>query len=75
MKKRFERFGRSCPQSCKETCCFICQHCNGGIEFIPTRPELGCDKGLDTKQEGLNCPGFVKLNFEALAAGAKPEDM
>ncbi len=63
-KRKFSRFGRTCPTSCKEICCVICDKSVGAIEFIPTRPSISCKEpekvvGKYRKKEGIGCPSFV----------------
>jgi hypothetical protein len=60
----FTSFGRTCPTHCKEVCCFICEYCTCGIEIIPTKPILFCEKGKITKNShGLDCTVFKKRIF------------
>jgi len=64
MSERFDRFGRSCPKNCKETCCIICEHSTGAIEFIPTKPVICCKFDRPERlKEGRNCPVFEKHVF------------
>ena len=67
-QKRFKRYGRSCPQNCKETCCVICSKSVGAIEFIPTRPSFSCKEpeervGNYRVKEGVGCTAFKKMSF------------
>jgi hypothetical protein len=69
---RLYRMGRYCPETCAEDCCFICEHCNGGIELTPTKPVLGCNKGENLGSSklcyGKGCASFEKLSPARIAA-------